>query len=191
LLVHNKAPSALFLWKNFIVAKSYRCWETLRVLAMYLFDLYILCICLSCLIPSTWSWPLRMKNYERRNFETIMRIYNLTIYPNQLPILEQATAGVPPGLFNQDATGRVDPVGNFTGFQDSIEYFFALAPVPQTNSASVAISSIQITEFSSACPSVAASVVYLFCSVVNPSSSDNGRTLAPLKEVSNKSVFSR
>jgi hypothetical protein len=131
-----------------------------------------------------------MEHYEQRNFKTVMSIYNLTIYPNQLPILEQGAAGVPPGLFNENATGRVDPVGNFTGFDDSIEYFFALAPIPQTSSTSAAISSIQITEFSSACPHVAASVVYLFCSVENPSSSDNGKALAPLKEVSDKSVFS-
>lgn len=158
---------------------------------MYLFDLHVLCICLACLLPSTWSLPLQKKHYERRNFETIMSIYNLSIYPNQLPVLEQGTAGVPPGLFNEHATGRVDPVGNFTGFEDSVEYFFALAPVPQANSASVAISSIQITEFSSACANVAASVVYFFCSVENPSSSDNGRPLAPLKEVSDKPVFSK
>jgi len=48
---------------------------------------------------------------------------------------------------------------------------------------SVAITRIKITEFSSACANVAASVVYLFCNVVNPSSSDNGKRLAPLKEV--------
>jgi hypothetical protein len=130
-----------------------------------------------------------MEHYERRNFKTVMSIYNLTVYPNQLPILEQGAAGVPPGLFNEDATGRVDPVGNFSGFDDSVEYFFALAPVPQMSALSVAITSIKITEFSSACPNVAASVVYLFCSVVNPSSSDNGKALAPLKEVSDKSVF--
>ena len=158
---------------------------------MYLFDLHVLCICLACLIPSTWSLPLQRKHFERRNFNTVRSIYELTIYPNQLPIFEKGAAGVPPGLFNEDATGRVDPVGNFTGFEDSIEYFFALAPVPQTNSASAAISSIQITEFSSACPNVAASVVYLFCSAENSSSSGNRTPLAPLKQVSDKSVFSR
>ena len=161
---------------------------------MYLFDLHVVCICLASLIPSTWSLPLQrehheQRHWEQRNFDTIRSIYNLTIYPNQLPILEQGVAGVPPGLFNENATGRVDPVGNFTGFDDSIEYFFALAPVPQTNSASTAISSIQITEFSSACPDVAASVVYLFCNVENPGSADNGKPLAPLKEVSEKSIF--
>ena len=162
---------------------------------MYLFDLHVVCIFLACLIPSTWSLPRQRKHYEqryyeKRNLDTVRSIYNLTVYPNQLPILEQGAAGVPPGLFNENATGRVDPVGNFTGFEDSIEYFFALAPVPQANSASTAISRIQITEFSSACPDVAASVVYLFCNVENPGSPDNGKPLAPLKEVSDKSIFS-
>ena len=162
----------------------------LGVLAMYLFDLHVLCICLACLIPSTRSLSL-LKRYEQRNLKTVISIYNLTIYPNQLPIFEQGAAGFPLGLFNENATGRVDPVGNFTGLEDSIEYFFALAPVPQANLASAAISSIQITEFSSACPEVAASVVYLSCSVVNQSSSDSQTPLAPLKQVSDKSVFSR
>jgi hypothetical protein len=149
--------------------------------------LYVLCIALACLIPSTWSWPVG-NNHERRNFRTVSQIYNLTIYPHQLTIIEDGGAGVPPGLFNPEATGRVDPVGTFTGFEDSIEYFFALAPVPQANPASAAITSIQITEFSSACPDVAASVVYLFCSVVNPGSPDDGKPLAPLKQVSDSRV---
>jgi len=67
-----------------------------------------------------------MDNHERHNFKTLWNIYNLTIYPNQLPVLEQEAVGILPGLFNQNATGCVDSVGNFTGLQDSIEYFFAL-----------------------------------------------------------------
>jgi hypothetical protein len=178
---------------------------------MYLFDLHIVCICLIWLIPSAWSLPLRswwpwgkhdhqgkgnwgkpheQENWAQRNLDTITSIYNLTVFPNQLPILEQGAAGVPAGLFNENATGRVDPVGNFTGFDDSIEYFFALAPVPSTNAASTAITSIQITEFSSACPDVAASVVYLYCNVEDPGSPDNGKALAPLKEVSEQIIFS-
>jgi hypothetical protein len=156
---------------------------------MYLFGLHVVCICLAYLIPSTWSLSRERKHWEQRNLDTITSIYNLTIYPNQLPVLNQGAAGVPPGLFNKQATGRVDPVGNFTGFNDSIEYFFALAPVPQMSLASTAISRIQITEFSSACPDIAASVVYLFCNEKNLSSLDNERSLAPLKEVSNKSIF--
>ena len=152
---------------------------------MHLFVSPILCLILTCLISSTWSLhPRRMNYHEQRNFRTISKIYNLTIYPNQLPILQHGAAAVPPGLFNQNATGRVDPVGNFTGFQDSIEYFFALAPVPQANPTSQAFSSIQITEFTSGCPDVAASVVFFFTSVVNANSSNNGKPLPPLKEVS-------
>jgi hypothetical protein len=165
---------------------------------MYLFNFHVVCVCLACLIPSTWSLPWHKEdhkpskwepdNWEQRNFDTISKIYNLTVYPNQLPILEKGAAGVPAGLFNENATGRVDPVGNFTGFDDSIEYFFALAPVPTTNPASTAISSIQITEFNSACPNVAASVVYLFCEVTDPSGQGLGTVLAPLKEVSKAKI---
>src|SRR5271155_3874349 len=151
---------------------------------MHLFVSPILCFILTCLISSTWSLHPRMNYHEQRNFRTLSKIYNLTIYPNQLPILQHGAAGVPPGLFNQNATGRVDPVGNFSGFQDSIEYFFALAPVPQANPNSQAFSSIQLTEFTSSCPDVAASVVFFFTSVVNPNSPDNGKPLPPLKQVS-------
>jgi len=156
------------------------------------------CTCLAFLISSTWSMPLIGQRFEpeqpeprnhqlsfsKRNFNTVKSIYELTIFPNQLPILQEGGAAVPPGLFNENATGRVDPVGNFTGFEDSVEYFFALAPVPQTNAASTAITSIKITEFSSACANVAASVVYLYTSVVDATSPDNGKALAPLKQVS-------
>lgn len=171
---------------------------------MYLFNFHVVCVCLACLIPATWSLPWHREdhheehhqpskwqqpvNWEQRNFDTISKIYNLTVYPNQLPILTQGAAGVPAGLFNENAAGRVDPVGNFTGFDDSIEYFFALAPVPTTNAASTAISSIQITEFNSACPNVAASVVYLFCNMEDPSGQGQGTALAPLKEVSKKRI---
>ncbi|GAB1312614.1 hypothetical protein MFIFM68171_02824 [Madurella fahalii] len=119
----------------------------------------------------------------RRNFNTISRIYNLTVFPNQVPILTGGASHVPPGLFSRKVSGRVDPVGDFKGFEDSIEYFFALAPVPQGNGASAAITSYKIVEFSSACREVAASVVYLYCSVVNPGSPDHGKALAPLKQV--------
>jgi hypothetical protein len=166
---------------------------------MHLFNFHVVCVCLACLVPSTWSLPWQREdhheehhkpskwepeNWEQRNFDTISKIYNLTVYPNQLPILGAGAAGVPAGLFNEDATGRVDPVGNFTGFDDSIEYFFALAPVPSTNPASTAITSIQITEFNSACPNVAASVVYLFCEMTDPTGQNHGKAVAPLKEVS-------
>ena len=158
---------------------------------MFPFDLLFLSISLACLIPATWAWPIGRNRFQQRNFKTLSSIYDITIYPNQVPILEYGASAVPAGLFNQDVVGRVDPVGNFTGFQDSIEYFFALAPTPQTNSASQAITSIQLTEFSSACPSVAASVVYLYTSVVNPGAPDNGKPLPPLKQVGENLISDR
>lgn len=158
---------------------------------MFLSDLLFRSISLACLIPATWAWPIGMNRHEQRNFKTLESIYNLTVFPNQLPILAQGATAVPNGLFNQNVVGRVDPVGNFSGFDDSIEYFFALAPIPQANSASQAISRIQLTEFSSACPTVAASVVYLFTSVVNPGSPDNGKPLPPLKQVGERFLSDR
>lgn len=157
---------------------------------MYPFNLRVLstaCV-LANLISPTWSWPIWWPGWtehdDQRNFKTVSSIYNLTVYPNQLPIIGGGAAGVPTGLFSQDVVGRVDPVGDFVGFQDSIEYFFALAPVPQGNAALAAITSYKIVEFSSACRDVAASVVYLFCNVVNPGCPDDGKQLAPLKQVS-------
>lgn len=39
-------------------------------------------------------------------------------------------------------------------------YFFALAPAPQTNPAATAFIDAQVVDFVSACPNVAASLVY-------------------------------
>lgn len=53
------------------------------------------------------------------------------------------------------------PVGNFTDFTESIEYFFGLAPTPDTNGGSLAIHKAEVTEFTSGCPEIASSVVNL------------------------------
>lgn len=74
---------------------------------------------------------------------------------------------MPPGLFDPNATGRITPLGNFTGFEDSIEYFFGLAPMPQTNAAGLGLYEADIVAFASGCPEVAASVVYLKGGPVN------------------------
>ncbi|KAK4124424.1 hypothetical protein N657DRAFT_655665 [Parathielavia appendiculata] len=130
-----------------------------------------------------WKSQRPESSYARRNFETISRIYNLTVYPNQLPIFQAGGVGVPKGLFSANPVGRVDPVGTFTDFEHSIEYFFALSPLPEANPVRAAITGYQITEFSSQCRNVAASIVYLYCSVVNPGSPDHGKPLPPLKQV--------
>lgn len=130
-------------------------------------------------ISPSWS----MNNYQRRNLKTITSIYNRTVYPENLAFLENGTASVPAGLFNPNASGRVSPLGNFTGFQESAEYFFALAPVPRPPTY-VAFTKAQVVEFTSGCPDVAASVVYFTNSVVNPNATNNGQYITSLKQVS-------
>lgn len=127
------------------------------------------------------SWS--MNNYQRRNLKTITSIYNRTVYPENLAFLQNGTASVPAGLFNTNAAGRVSPLGNFTGFQESAEYFFALAPIPRPPTY-VAFTKAQIVEFTSGCPDIAASVVYFTNSVVNPNATNNGQYVTSLKQVS-------
>ena len=102
---------------------------------------------------------------------------------DNVPIQTNGSSAVPPGLFNENATGRITPLGNFTGFVDSIEYFFGLAPTPNPPTYD-AISAADIVEFTSGCADVAASVVYLTTSAHNPASPDHGRPRTKLKQVS-------
>jgi len=143
---------------------------------------------LACLATTASARPAR-PCYEQRNLNTISKIYNLTVYPNMIPVIAGDGANVPKGLFNANVTGRIDPVGKFEGFTDSIEYFFALAPIPSPATANVAITGFQITEFSSGCADVASSVVYLYCSVYNPGAANHGTPVAPLKQVSSGSFL--
>lgn len=150
-----------------------------------LFQVWSTVFILASLVSPAWTRPGSTRcDYRARNYDTISSIYNLTVYPNQVPIIFNGAGNVPEGLFSHDVVGRVYPVGNFKGFEDSIEYFFALAPLPQGNVQSAAITSYKITSFTSGCRDVAASVVYLYASVVDPSSPDHGKPLAPLKQVS-------
>lgn len=150
-----------------------------------LFQVWSTVFILASLASPAWTRPGSSRcDYRARNHDTISSIYNLTVYPNQVPIIFNGAGNVPEGLFSHDVVGRVYPVGNFEGFEDSIEYFFALAPLPQGNVQSAAITSYKITSFTSGCPDVAASVAYLYASVIDPTSPDYGKPLAPLKQVS-------
>jgi hypothetical protein len=126
--------------------------------------------------------PYHEVDYYARNLKTIQSIYNLTVFPNNLPIITNGSSAVPPNLFSANATGRVSPLGNFTSFEDSIEYFFALALVPQPPAFSV-FSKAEIVSFSSGCPEVAASVVYLETRVWTGNASDPGPYLSTLKQI--------
>ncbi|CAK4032316.1 Hypothetical predicted protein [Lecanosticta acicola] len=111
--------------------------------------------------------PQYQPEWYERNLRTVRKIYDLTVYPNNIPVLLQGGAAVPKGLFSNDSKGRVSPVGNFVGFEDSIEYFFALAPTPQGNPAGAAVYDAQVVNFVSGCPDVASSLVYLRTGQVN------------------------
>ncbi|KAJ7053227.1 hypothetical protein C8F01DRAFT_1375384 [Mycena amicta] len=114
-----------------------------------------------------------------RNKRTIQSIYNLTVYPNNLAVF---AGNIPDGLFNANATGRITPVGEFFGLQDSVEYFWGLAPTPTGSPPNVVFSSADVVHFSSACPQVAASTVYFTENTLNPDNS-TGAFLTKLKQI--------
>ncbi|KAF2403164.1 hypothetical protein EJ06DRAFT_472523 [Trichodelitschia bisporula] len=104
--------------------------------------------------------------YVARNRATVEAIYNLTVFPNNVPILQHLAAAIPPGIFNDSVVGRVTPAGAFVGLDDSLEYFFGLSvPVPP---AYTGFSKSNVVQFTSGCPEVAASTVYLETSAFDP-----------------------
>ncbi|OCL04344.1 hypothetical protein AOQ84DRAFT_226094 [Glonium stellatum] len=76
-------------------------------------------------------WANNHSSQASRNLATIKAIYNLTVFPNNVPFIAQGFSAIPAELFNANATGRVTLLGNFSGFKESAEFFFGLAPVPQ------------------------------------------------------------
>jgi hypothetical protein len=118
-------------------------------------------------------------NWSIRNYNTVSSVYNLTVYPKNLPLfLNQTDIGLP--FFNENVTGRVTPLGNFSGYEDNIEYFWGLAPIP-VDPSTAAISEAVVTHFTSGCPEVASSSVELtMTNVVGPK---NGTFITKVKEV--------
>lgn len=148
----------------------------------------VLCSGLAACLPSEHSHESRAVSkrrpvsFQQRNLNTITAIYQRNVYPTSLEFIVNGSSSVPKGLFNANVSGRITPIGNFTGFQDSVEYFFALAPIPQPP-LYYGFSKIQIVEFSSQCPGVAASVVYITESVINPGAANDGQKVTTLKQV--------
>ncbi|KIV98946.1 uncharacterized protein PV09_09331 [Verruconis gallopava] len=118
-------------------------------------------------------------NWSIRNLNTVSSVYNLTVYPKNLPLfLNETDIGLP--FFNENVTGRVTPLGNFSGYEDSIEYFWGLAPVP-VDPSTAAISQAVVTHFTSGCPEVASSMVEL--TVTNVVGPNNGTFITKLKQI--------
>ncbi|KAF8164118.1 hypothetical protein K438DRAFT_2025345 [Mycena galopus ATCC 62051] len=130
------------------------------------------------------SYPAPLSHSGTSEIWTPFKSYTTmkTIFPANAVIISQGASAVPAGLFNANATGRVTPVGEFFGFQDSFEYFFGLTPLPSGSPPNGAITATTIAEFTSGCPEVAASTVYLSVSTINPDNS-TGPFLTALKQV--------
>ncbi|KAI9778911.1 MAG: hypothetical protein M1816_003871 [Peltula sp. TS41687] len=130
-----------------------------------------------------YSQPGQQPGFAARNYDTIQKIYNLTLYPAQLPILTGGGKAVPPGLFDAGARGRISPVGNFTDFEDTIEYFWGLAPVPVPNNPqSIVFTRAELVAFQSDCPEVASSIAYLHTGYYKPNSTEPAEDISVLKQ---------
>ncbi|KAL9121734.1 MAG: hypothetical protein Q9187_001705 [Circinaria calcarea] len=121
-------------------------------------------------------------DFQQRNLDTIQRIYNAAIFPNNQAFIRKGVSEIPKGLFNENARGRIAPVGNFSGIEDTAEYFFALNPAP-VFPLYATWTNAKIVSFSSGCPEVASSVVYGATTGVNPNASTYGKTVTTIKQV--------
>ncbi|KAF3222078.1 hypothetical protein TWF106_005856 [Orbilia oligospora] len=149
-----------------------------------------LVVLLSTWLPLSSALPTLppLADYQIRNFHTINKIYQFTVYPRQEAIIAQVTSDSIPELeplFSPTVSGRIQEIGNFTNFRHSIEYFFGLAPRPQGSMYS-AIVEAELTQFSSDHPSIAASTVNFKVALDNPSKPGFGapgtRTYTYLKQ---------
>ncbi|MCJ1318139.1 hypothetical protein MMC15_003466 [Xylographa vitiligo] len=122
-------------------------------------------------------------NFQDRNLNTIQKIYNTSTYPNNQAFILNGSSAIPPGLFNENASGRIAPIGNFTGFEDSVEYFFGLTPPPQAPVWDT-WTSAKVVSYTSGCPEVASSVVYGTTTGVNPDVPETyGKYISTIKQV--------
>ena len=121
-------------------------------------------------------------NWQQRNYDTIRAIYNISIYPHNQGFMSEGAKAIPAGLFAENATGRIQPMGNFTGFIESTEYFFGLAPPPMAPNYAT-WTSAKLVAFSSSCPEVAATDGYASTTGVNASHPETyGKTITMLKQ---------
>lgn len=124
----------------------------------------------------------RPRDWAARNRATIERIYDLTVYPNQLPIIQGGAAAVPERLFADGTRGRITPVGEFEDLEGTVEYFWGLAPVPQGPNGTI-FSRSEVVSFQSQCPEVASSVVYLYTSRYDAETGEPGEEISILKQI--------
>ena len=147
-----------------------------------IFKLLGICLWLAGVFVNAQHGPRRPRDWAARNRATIERIYELTLYPNQLPILQGGAAAVPERLFANGTRGRITPVGSFEDLEGTVEYFWGLAPVPQGPNG-IVFNRAEVVSFQSQCPEVASSVVYLYTSRYNAETGTLGEEISILKQV--------
>ncbi|KAI9748684.1 MAG: hypothetical protein M1815_003041 [Lichina confinis] len=141
-----------------------------------------ICLWLAGVFVNAQHGPRRPRDWAARNRATIERIYELTLYPNQLPILQGGAAAVPERLFANGTRGRITPVGSFEDLEGTVEYFWGLAPVPQGPNG-IVLNRAEVVSFQSQCPEVASSVVYLYTSRYNAETGTLGEEISILKQI--------
>jgi hypothetical protein len=137
-------------------------------------------------LPSKDLYNLTVDNsttvdFKTRNFNTIAAIYAFGGYPESKAFIKDGFKAVPKGLFNANASGRISPVGNFSGAELSTEYFFGLSPQAEAPFY-IAWTSWEIQSFQSECANVAVSKVHGRTTIVNPGAPNDGEFLTTLQQ---------
>jgi len=112
--------------------------------------------------------------WQVRNYNQIRKIYDNVQYPKNIEIIAN---GPPPGLFAQNVSGRINPIGNFTDIKGLVEYFYALTPAVTNNLIGAALGELVIVGFSSMCAEVAAFSGYVPICIYNKASQTCGSTV--------------
>ncbi|KAH6665455.1 hypothetical protein B0J14DRAFT_569058 [Halenospora varia] len=120
-------------------------------------------------------------DFRTRNYNTLYGIYDFASWPKSAAFIKDGVKAIPPGLLNVNATGRISPVGNFTGIEQTGEYFFGLSPQAEAPFY-IGWTDFQIHQFSSECPEVACSKVWGRTTIVKPNATNNGEYVSTLMQ---------
>lgn len=132
-------------------------------------------------IKNTTADPSTIVDFRTRNFNTIAAIYDFAGFPQSTAFIKNGMSAIPAGLFSPNATGRVSPVGNFSGAEESAEYFFGLSPQGEAPFY-IGWTSVDIHSFSSECPEVAVSSIRGRTTVVKPGDPTDGDYVSTLEQ---------
>ncbi|KAF4636875.1 hypothetical protein G7Y89_g1198 [Cudoniella acicularis] len=131
--------------------------------------------------PASTNTTTTEVDFRTRNYNTLAGIYEFASWPKSAVFIKNGVSAIPPGLFNANASGRISPVGNFSGIEQTAEYFFGLSPQAEAPFY-IGWTSFEIHQFSSECPEVASSKVWGRTTIVNPGAPNDGEYLSTLMQ---------